>query len=175
MTLYLRSAYQANSEVQKSGVSTNQKQTAIGLLFKDSISLIKHSWALWTLQNKHNHKIWTEVTNTSSSSDANPEGGITLCGFVFLFFKLGVTCLKWQNYTAQHQRWKKMLKKDLYVLLWRNMSVWDVNIKAMTWKTKEHTGGRGWRGCSKPDEKTSSLKRNKSISLSPNIREVLRL
>lgn len=53
---YLHSAYLANSEVQKSEVSTNRKQTQTGPLFKDSISLIKHSTALWTLRNKHNHK-----------------------------------------------------------------------------------------------------------------------
>lgn len=46
VNLYLCAAYLANSEVQKSGVSTYKKQGAIGLLFKESISLIAHSRAL---------------------------------------------------------------------------------------------------------------------------------
>lgn len=170
MTLYRCAAYLENSEVQKSGVSTNQKQTAIGPLFKDSISLIKHRRALWTLRNKHNHKIWTEVTNTSSSSDANPRGGITLHG-VFSFF---MPC-KMPQLTELHTATPQM-KEDVEGLVHschERTCVW--NIKSMTCKNRESIWESGMKGSITRDETNKILKRNKSISLSPCIHNVLKL
>lgn len=86
---------------------------------------------------EQNHKILTEVTNIKAAQMQTPKAGITLYSFVFVFyFKFSVTCCKWQNYTLQQQQSWKMLKKDWRALPWKNISVWDENIKSLTLKTK---------------------------------------